>query len=278
MSAETAEKYPERDQSLMNIGKNCSECHALDFLPYTCEYCHRVFCADHRKLDAHKCPGKTEFNSGKARSPSPTGPSASSLFPDREKDRKRIDELIKTAKPLATTILDKQFRVGDVAAKTPNAFSKLAKFLSIQKSKKPSSVGKLFSKQLLAAAQLHTLKKDAKGDVKVAAAERAHLWVVYVDSSSAKTESEETDVLSQIQVEKDRKPVYVSQNWSVGRALDSVADTLRIKNYNNHTLDLKERLNIFKVDAESPVLLKNSDRVKGALKNGDTIYLVKGSL
>lgn len=278
MSLKAAESHPERVKGLMDIGKNCSECHALDFLPYTCEHCHRVFCANHRKLDAHNCAGQKTLNAGKARSPSPPGPSASSLFPDREKDRKRIDELITTAKPLATTILEKQFRVGDVAAKTPNAFRKLAKFLSIQKTKKPSGVGKLFSKPPLAAAQLHALRKDAKGDAKVAAPDRVHVWVVYVDSSSATTEHEETHILTQINVEKDRRPVFVSQNWPVGRALDAVADTLHIRNYNNHTLELKERLNIFKVEGENPVLLKTGDRVKGTLKNGDTIYLVKGSL
>jgi hypothetical protein len=27
-----------------------------DFLPFTCDYCEKTFCAEHKTLDAHKCP------------------------------------------------------------------------------------------------------------------------------------------------------------------------------------------------------------------------------
>jgi predicted nucleic acid binding AN1-type Zn finger protein len=41
-----------------DVGKFCShpECHQLDFLPFTCSNCSKVFCLDHRSVAAHACP------------------------------------------------------------------------------------------------------------------------------------------------------------------------------------------------------------------------------
>ncbi|KAL6523250.1 AAA ATPase-like protein [Orobanche gracilis] len=41
-----------------NLGKHCSvdDCRQIDFLPFTCDCCRRVFCLDHRSYNKHKCP------------------------------------------------------------------------------------------------------------------------------------------------------------------------------------------------------------------------------
>ncbi len=41
-----------------NFGKHCSDpyCRQLDFLPFTCDLCKRVFCAEHHKYADHNCP------------------------------------------------------------------------------------------------------------------------------------------------------------------------------------------------------------------------------
>jgi predicted nucleic acid binding AN1-type Zn finger protein len=41
----------------LDKGKHCSEeyCHQLDYLPMKCSACHRDFCADHFKYEAHNC-------------------------------------------------------------------------------------------------------------------------------------------------------------------------------------------------------------------------------
>jgi len=41
-----------------DLGKHCSvsTCQRLDFLPYTCDRCHKVQCDEHRRYDDHKCP------------------------------------------------------------------------------------------------------------------------------------------------------------------------------------------------------------------------------
>lgn len=42
---------------LMAIGSHCMHpgCRQRDFLPFTCDCCHLVFCLDHRSYAAHQC-------------------------------------------------------------------------------------------------------------------------------------------------------------------------------------------------------------------------------
>ncbi|KAM7524522.1 hypothetical protein LguiA_014424 [Lonicera macranthoides] len=41
-----------------NLGKHCSvgDCKLIDFLPFTCDCCHQVFCLEHRSYIGHHCP------------------------------------------------------------------------------------------------------------------------------------------------------------------------------------------------------------------------------
>lgn len=41
-----------------DLGKHCSlpDCKQIDFLPFTCDCCHKVFCLDHRSYNQHQCP------------------------------------------------------------------------------------------------------------------------------------------------------------------------------------------------------------------------------
>ncbi|XP_071720665.1 zinc finger AN1 and C2H2 domain-containing stress-associated protein 13 [Rutidosis leptorrhynchoides] len=41
-----------------NLGKHCSvdDCKLIDFLPFTCDCCNKVFCLDHRSYSSHHCP------------------------------------------------------------------------------------------------------------------------------------------------------------------------------------------------------------------------------
>ncbi|KAL6958857.1 Zinc finger AN1 and C2H2 domain-containing stress-associated protein 13 [Sarracenia purpurea var. burkii] len=40
-----------------NLGKHCSveDCKQIDFLPFTCDCCHQVFCLEHRSYVKHQC-------------------------------------------------------------------------------------------------------------------------------------------------------------------------------------------------------------------------------
>lgn len=46
------------EADLMSIGQHCSvsTCQQIDFLPFTCDCCSRIYCLDHRTYAAHACP------------------------------------------------------------------------------------------------------------------------------------------------------------------------------------------------------------------------------
>ncbi|KAG8371939.1 hypothetical protein BUALT_Bualt12G0014900 [Buddleja alternifolia] len=48
--------------ALPNLGKHCSvdDCRQIDFLPFTCDCCHQVFCLDHRSYGRHQCAKANE--------------------------------------------------------------------------------------------------------------------------------------------------------------------------------------------------------------------------
>ncbi|MCO5576391.1 hypothetical protein L7F22_030201 [Adiantum nelumboides] len=45
-----------------DLGRHCfvSECNQLDFLPFTCDVCHQVFCLEHRSYSKHQCANATD--------------------------------------------------------------------------------------------------------------------------------------------------------------------------------------------------------------------------
>jgi hypothetical protein len=53
-------------EAFPDLGKHCqfSDCHQLDFLPFSCQACHKVFCVEHRSCKSHECP-KPDYNSRK---------------------------------------------------------------------------------------------------------------------------------------------------------------------------------------------------------------------
>ncbi|PWA54840.1 armadillo-type fold protein [Artemisia annua] len=44
--------------AIPDLGKQCSvdDCKLIDFLPFTCDSCHKVFCLEHRGYSTHQCP------------------------------------------------------------------------------------------------------------------------------------------------------------------------------------------------------------------------------
>lgn len=236
-------------ESIMDIGKHCSKCHRIDFLPFQCEFCKLVFCGDHRKLEQHQCPGLQDKPI--RRSASPEGPTAASLFPNRDNDRIKINQLLKDPKP--TTLKEKS-----------TAVMKLTKFLHLQKLKRQSKTS-LFSKKTSPIVELQSLKKVSKGDVKIKPEDRIYIWCLYLKHE----DFEKIDSL------KDRKGIFINKNWSIGKILDYISDQLSIINKNNQVDDPNERLNIFKIVKDQPELIKNSSKGKD-LKNGETLYLVRG--
>ncbi|CAH2355670.1 CDC48-associated ubiquitin-like/zinc finger protein 1 [[Candida] railenensis] len=254
-------------QGILDIGKHCFKCQRLDFLPFPCEFCNHVYCSDHRTLELHSCPGKRPqrqagdlidyVNSKDSKEP------VASLFPDRKNDMKKVDDsLNKPPKP--TTILEAtSFRVGDAAKGKTTAFSKFTKFLQKRKS---SFVSKTATSATSTATSrkvvdLATLRKTARGDSKIQVADKIYVWVKTIDGKEGKAEA-----------------IFINKNWPAGRALDNIAELLRIRNYNNSTNDSDERLNMFLAgQSGDPILVGTSERCS-RFKNGDEIFLVRGSI
>lgn len=48
--------------AMPDLGQHCSrdDCHQLDFLPFTCNACHKVFCLEHRQYKSHNCPNAND--------------------------------------------------------------------------------------------------------------------------------------------------------------------------------------------------------------------------
>ncbi|KAI5953408.1 hypothetical protein KGF54_002780 [Candida jiufengensis] len=255
------------DQGIMNIGKNCSYCSQLDFLPFHCEYCNKTFCSQHRTLEQHHCPNKDKFYNQQiptSSTSSSTTISSKSLFPDREADRKLINERLKSPEP--TTIKETQFRVGDVA--TNNAFKKFQQFLNLKKERqKGSSISKIFGKSSSSSkfADIAKLKKEAKGDNKIKVNDKIYIWCIYVKDPKI--------------IETTKQPVFISKNWVVGKSLDSIAEILKISNTNNSTTNSNEKLNIFTYNEQTneSKQIKNSEK-SNIFTNGDIIYLVRGTI
>lgn len=249
---------PHDDQGIMDLGKNCHQCHDLDFLPFHCEFCNHTYCSKHRSAELHNCVGRPQRQgAGQVYA----GPTAASLFPDREKRRQQLEKLLKEASPTPTTIAQK------VVGKS-SPLMKLTKYLHIQRTKRKSFLSR--SKSPNPVVEVASIKKVAKGAAKVPVTDRVYLWVLHIKRSD--------DELDKISFEAERKGVWVLKKWSAGRALDSIADTLGIININNSTQQSAERLSLFKVEREAPVLLGTSKKVGEALSNGATVYLVRGSM
>ncbi|XP_009335823.2 zinc finger AN1 domain-containing stress-associated protein 12 [Pyrus x bretschneideri] len=53
-------------EAFPDLGRHCqlSDCHQLDFLPFQCDGCRKVFCVEHRSYKSHECP-KSDHNSRK---------------------------------------------------------------------------------------------------------------------------------------------------------------------------------------------------------------------
>ncbi|KYQ89236.1 hypothetical protein DLAC_09891 [Tieghemostelium lacteum] len=47
-----------KEKDLDKIGVHCAveDCHLLDFLPFNCAGCKKMFCLEHKEYSEHKCP------------------------------------------------------------------------------------------------------------------------------------------------------------------------------------------------------------------------------
>lgn len=243
---------PTDDHGILDLGKNCHFCNQLDFLPFDCEYCSHTYCSRHRGLDRHQCVGRPQ-RERLAQRPTTPEQSAAALFPDHDQRRAKLELLLHAAAPTSIAQL-----VGS------NPLNKLTRFLHAQRMKRQ----RLLSRNTSPALELSGLRKVAKGPPSVPVADRVYLWALYVNGNE--------EELAALDAEKLRRGVWVLKNWSVGRTLDALADTLGISNRNNATQLQAERLNLFEVKNDAPVALETAKKL--VVAPGSTVYLVRGKL
>ncbi|KAK4782638.1 hypothetical protein SAY86_007012 [Trapa natans] len=51
-------------EAFPDLGRHCQhpDCHQLDFLPFTCHGCDKMFCLEHRSYKDHGCPGSDRMS------------------------------------------------------------------------------------------------------------------------------------------------------------------------------------------------------------------------
>lgn len=107
---------------------------------------------------------------------------------------------------------------------------------------------------------VNTLKKTAKGDTKIPPEKRVYLYV----------EAENETAKAKI----PKGEFFFSQDWVVGRMLDSAAASLQVQNINNRSDKEEDKLRVFHV--EGGRILDFGEKLGTALVSGNTVVLLRG--
>lgn len=279
------------------IGAHCeySYCNQLDFLPFKCQSCAHTFCLEHRTEDGHDCTkkgawaeqrrqaelAKTSAGQGK-RMWEPVAvkkPCAddncdktigTSLAPgvrcnDCRRDycmkhRLKEDHDCKSKIPLGKSQAAVQASAAVEGAKSALERFKLWGAAKREQAKKSFPAPKPTSRSAQIVA-VNNLKKNAKGDAKIAPEKRVYLHVE-AESETAKANIPKGDF-------------FYNKDWVVGKMLDAAAQSLQVQNLNNRTNDEQNRLRVFHV--EGGRLLDFGEKIGTALQSGNTVVLLRGA-
>ncbi|KAK3756229.1 hypothetical protein RRG08_035291 [Elysia crispata] len=241
---------------LPHIGQNCeaANCNQLDFLPFVCDACRKVFCLQHKSQDQHKCTApvvaQQKYHGERSYSCSIVNCEQKELTPIQcqhcgqnfclshrtqedhscEKLSGRARELTKTAAHVETILAQKQSKP-KVAPTNPKAIQMAAK-ISLMK-----------------------LKSKASGDAGLPQSERVYF-----------------NILLPLQAKKPPLPLFVSQMWSIGRLIDVAAEKASITNRNN--TNALQKLGVFHGD--TGLRLSPESAIKSLLDDS-SVMLLNGS-
>lgn len=280
-----------KEEGMLDIGKHCSVCQRLDFLPYTCPKCKLSFCSRHREeFNHHKCIVEMRKKQKEYRDVDTSYlPSAKTLFPDVDQMRKEANEKAKRKNDRrGNLVFDRKLGSNGKHSTVENALAKLRRLLGNKtasgskvktgmmhhlfgSSSKPSATQKLVT--------VARLRKAAKGDSRVSPSQRVYVNCLYIDESTGK---EQLGKMT---------PIYVSKSWAVGRMLDSCADLMRIKNVNNRETSNLQKLTMFRgrrpgekvtdggnqLSDDKFVYIPANARVNKEIQDGDNVYMIRGA-
>ncbi|KAM8966650.1 AN1-type zinc finger protein 1 [Pelodytes ibericus] len=213
----------------LEIGQRCGvrHCGQLDFLPFVCDACSKVFCLQHRSRDTHGCPQVTTVNECEKSA-------RSTLYPCTYKECSG-KELVEVLCPYCEKHYclrhrhqpDHECDKLEIPKPRMCATQQLVKeIVESKKSCLPAKVRKgAKNSETAAKVALMKLKLHAVGDKSLPQAERVYFQVFLP------------------KITKDRsKPMFFCKKWSVGKTVDYAASLAGLKNDNNKAAAKKLRV------------------------------------
>ena len=207
----------------LDIGQHCSyaSCQQLDFLPFTCDRCQKVFCKEHRSPDSHNC---TECTTPVTLAGARRGPSSYECSLSECSNREMLDIVCDACKKRFCLqhrhAGDHRCQVPPPNQPTVERMARTAQHVeNILKSKAEAPVRKPRGRKSKATADkvsLMKLKMAAIGDKHTPESDRIYFRVVLPLGSAEKS-----------------KAFFFSKIWTVGRAIDKCASLVGIQNDNN---------------------------------------------
>jgi len=250
----------------LNIGQHCSlaTCNQLDFLPCECDLCALVFCKDHAAYDAHNCSkydSAAAHNKKQSECTSVSYACSMSGCNSRELIEIKCD-LCGNCYCLAHRHYDDHRCTSvsevreDKLAKTTELVNKMLN--AKPTTSKPLNAAKLSAKSAATASKiaLIKLKQQATGDKSVPDADRVFFNVILPLGSHRKS-----------------MPMYFSQSWYVGKAIDKAASAASISNKNN--IAGARQLRMF--EASCGRLCPSSHKISSLLNASGDISLYNGA-
>jgi len=263
------------------LGKQCAEesCKQLDFLPFKCEACGKVYCLEHRAVFDHNCTAAKD-----AVVPSCPLCGAPVAVAKGEDPNIKVDEHISAGCPqqskshtntcsyprckkyeVVPVICKKCFKnfcfshrfPQDHACEGHSEKGVAAKKDTKKSTSSHSSSGANSNNPTALKVKLMKMKMHAKGDDKIPADKRFYLEVIFPMGSGV-----------------EPKMMYFDPRWSVGKVLDLIADAGKIEN-KNHQLKDEGRLHLFSLKTGTPLPNdKYLDTVgSDSLQSGDAVML-----
>ncbi|XP_039282278.1 AN1-type zinc finger protein 1 [Nilaparvata lugens] len=249
-------------------GKRCNhlECKQLDFLPIVCDFCKLVFCKDHSSTIGHSCPKNVDNSVPNSKVSDAVsykctedGCSQSGVVPmlcancqkhfclahrhhgcfDAKPAKKEIDKL-RAHKELQNKVKAEMNKQVD---------------LTLKAAQKKSAASRALANKL----KLMKIKGKAVGDFRVPTTDRLYFLI----QPPLTTPGKET------------KPIYLSKDWSIGKATDYCAKRLNIDNHNNQLDSPKLRLFL---QETGQLITHDMDTILGSFINdsiidGDSLVL-----
>lgn len=258
-----------------DVGEHCSmfDCKQLDFLPFQCMKCKKLFCKLHKDLVAHHCEADSDEHIQTVSSIEIPKWTCSMPSCKREEQVEVMCPLCSNHFCLAHR-LEKDHDCTGLTVAEKDRITKqrqreqinellgtLESKAAVDQKSKPTAKSQPSKRNASVANKLNLmkLKMKASGDKGIPEAERVYLFVHLPKKSN----------------NAEPQPLFFSQEWSVGRVIDLVASKFQLMNNNNLTNAAKLLLydQQSKSDYETSVSLSSLMNDSCTLMNGQTVML-----